>query len=106
LAVEESALLKVSNSFLVGDFFEARMRGEVVDVVPAIQQAALVSVDEANVGRRDDDVFEAGFPYRAHGDPSDVRDENAHACIIGGRTLQRPRRPRARWPRLRLKRAR
>src|SRR5688572_28294876 len=43
------------------DFLERSMLGEIVNVVPSIREHAPLAVEIADRGRRDDDVFEAGF---------------------------------------------
>jgi hypothetical protein len=50
-----------------GDLFERRLRDELVHVIPAIEQPSFTAVDVTDFRGRDDDVFEAGFPYAAHG---------------------------------------
>src|SRR5439155_21944398 len=49
---------------------ERRVLDELVDVEAAVEQSPFAAVDETDLGSRDDDVFEAGFPYGAHGSPA------------------------------------
>ena len=56
------------------DFLERRMLGEIVNVVPSIREHAPLAVEIADRGRRDDDVFEAGF----------YRGVAGHFCVASG----------------------
>ncbi len=51
----------------VGDLLERRVRHQVIDVVTPVEQSPLVTVDEADVRGRDDDVFQAGLGWCVHG---------------------------------------
>ncbi len=53
----------------VADFFEGRLRRQVVDVVSAVGENAALAVDEADARAGGDDVFEAGlgFDLGGHG---------------------------------------
>src|SRR5439155_24658952 len=52
------------------DFLEGRVLDQVIDVVAAIDEAAFLAVDETDVRRRYDDVFETAPDSGAHGLPS------------------------------------
>ena len=69
------------------DLLERRLLDEVVDVESAIEQPPFAAVDETDFRGRDDDVFEAGFPYGAHGSPA-CRCEKRLGSIIAREALQ------------------
>src|SRR5262249_60173444 len=51
-------------------FLEGRVLDEIIDVVAAIDEPALLAVDEADVRRRYDDIFETAPASGTHGLPS------------------------------------
>src|SRR5262249_42478422 len=78
-AVALSALVCSPSSFLLGGpavpeeedhFLEGRVLDEIVDVVATIDETALTSVDETDIRRRNDDVFETASAPGTHGLPS------------------------------------
>src|SRR5215510_12586812 len=68
----------------IDHLFERRVSDEIVHVVPAIQQAALVAIDEADLRGGDDDVLETGFERLDLGGRRAVGHDRPALLPVGG----------------------
>src|SRR5262245_66428881 len=68
----------------IDHLFECRMSDEVIHVVAAVQQAALVAIDDADLRGGDDDVLETGFERLHLGGRRAVGHDRPALLPVGG----------------------